>query len=70
MHNVLVDEIKLQVQKDETKSEHLLNVVYHALCPKKKGKFSYVRETRRRLGKRIAKHRQKEKNSHVKIHMS
>ena len=54
--------------KDKTNSQHLHNVVYHVSCPNKKCESTYCGETRRRLGKRIEEHREKDKKSHVRIH--
>ena len=54
--------------KDKTNHQDLHNVVYHVSCPNKKCKSTYCGETRRRLGKRIDEHREKDKKSHVRIH--
>ena len=54
--------------KDKTKPEDTHNVVYHVSCPNKKCTSTYCGETRRRMGKRIQEHREKDKKSHVRIH--
>ena len=54
--------------KDKTKPEDVHNVVYHVTCPNKKCRSTYCGETRRRLGKRIQEHREKDRKSHVRIH--
>ena len=54
--------------KDQTKFEHMHNVVYHTKCPHKECNSHYSGQTKCRIGKRALQHRGTDKNSHVLQH--
>ena len=58
---------KFQV-KDETKIEHMHNVVYHSKYPTKKCTSHYGGQTKCRIGKRVIQHNKFDKNSHLLQH--
>ena len=54
--------------KDQTKIQHMHNVVYHTKCLYEKCKSHYNGQTRCRVGKRTIQHNKTDKNSHLLKH--
>ena len=54
--------------KDQTKTQHQHNIVYHATCGNKKCKSDYIGETGRRLNVRATDHNKRDKQSHLLKH--
>ena len=54
--------------KDKTDFQHKNNVVYHSKCPSQGCHENYIKETNRRITKRIQDHNNRGKKSHLLKH--